>query len=109
MKNDIITKEQVCKKLHILIKSLNDDNGEPTANYSLEDYRKMFDAKSPVESHNLWMEARINQGWKYGTEKSIENKTSPCLVPYKDLPKEQLLKDFIAQAIIKFYNEFGEK
>lgn len=35
--------------------------------------------------HEVWSKARIQQGWKYGTERNDELKTHPCLVPYEEL------------------------
>ena len=39
--------------------------------------------------HEVWAETRIQQGWKYGTERNDELKTHPCLIPYEDLSEEE--------------------
>lgn len=39
--------------------------------------------------HDVWAEARILQGWKYGKKRDDEKKTHPCLVPYDELPEEE--------------------
>ena len=39
--------------------------------------------------HEVWAEARIKEGWTYGKEKNSLKKTTPCLVPYEDLPEEE--------------------
>ena len=39
--------------------------------------------------HDVWAEARISQGWKYGKKRDDEKKTHPCLVPYDELPEEE--------------------
>ena len=39
--------------------------------------------------HDVWAEARISQGWKYGKKRDDEQKTHPCLVPYDELPEEE--------------------
>ena len=39
--------------------------------------------------HEVWSETRIKQGWKYGSQRSDELKTHPCLIPYEDLPEEE--------------------
>lgn len=37
--------------------------------------------------HEVWAAHRINEGWKYGPERSDILKTHPCLVPYDELPE----------------------
>ncbi len=39
--------------------------------------------------HEVWAAERIKQGWKYGPERNDQNKETPCLVPYKQLPEEE--------------------
>lgn len=36
--------------------------------------------------HEVWAEQRINEGWAYGPTKDSIKKTTPCLVPYEELP-----------------------
>lgn len=42
--------------------------------------------------HETWALSRLNEGWKYGEERSDKDKTTPCLVPYEDLP--EIEKDY---------------
>lgn len=42
--------------------------------------------------HDVWAVGRIAEGWTYREEKNIELKTTPCLVPYDELPESE--KDF---------------
>lgn len=51
--------------------------------------------KTPADSHEAWRALKIDQGWKYGPEKSEVNKTNPNLVPYAELHPEQRRKDLI--------------
>ena len=37
--------------------------------------------------HEAWAAARLAEGWRYDTERSDERKTTPCLVPYDELPE----------------------
>jgi len=37
-------------------------------------------------THEIWAQGRMNDGWKYGEERNDINKTTPCLLPYKELP-----------------------
>lgn len=43
--------------------------------------------------HDVWARQRIREGWVYGPERSTEHKTTPCLVPYGDLPEEEKAYD----------------
>ncbi len=36
--------------------------------------------------HEVWAQSRIEQGWRYGQERSDALKLHPCLVPYDELP-----------------------
>lgn len=48
--------------------------------------------KIAANVHDVWAAGRIAEGWAYGEEKNVELKTTPCLVPYDDLPESE--KDF---------------
>ena len=39
--------------------------------------------------HDVWAKQRIEEGWTYGEVKDSINKTTPCLVPYEELPEEE--------------------
>ena len=39
--------------------------------------------------HDVWAVGRIEQGWTYGEVRNDEQKTTPCLVPYSDLPESE--------------------
>jgi len=54
---------------------------------------------APAQSHNLWMQKKLDEGWVYGEVKDPEKKTHPCLVAYKQLPVEQRTKDELFLAI----------
>lgn len=45
--------------------------------------------KLAENTHNVWGAARISQGWTYGERRDDEKKTTPCLVPYSELPEEE--------------------
>ena len=40
-------------------------------------------------AHEVWAQGRIQEGWTYGPEKSIERKTTPLLVLYEALPESE--------------------
>ena len=39
--------------------------------------------------HEVWAEERIKEGWVYGERQDSVKKTTPCLVPYEDLPDSE--------------------
>lgn len=43
-------------------------------------------------THDVWAAGRIAEGWVYGKRRDDVKKTTPCLVPYCDLPESE--KDF---------------
>ena len=57
--------------------------------------------KAPASAnHNAWLKQKKAEGWVYGGVKDPVKKTHPCMVPYKDLPKEQQAKDHLFKAIV---------
>ena len=56
---------------------------------------------TPEKSHENWLKEKVEDGWTYGEVKDPEAKTHPCIMPYKDLPEEQKLKDHIFSSIVK--------
>lgn len=47
------------------------------------------------------MASRIAEGWTYGPVKDFAAKTSPCLIPYADLPEAQRRKDALFQSVVR--------
>lgn len=45
--------------------------------------------KIAANVHDVWAQGRIAEGWKYGTTKNVELKTTPLLVPYDELPESE--------------------
>jgi hypothetical protein len=39
--------------------------------------------------HENWAAGRVAEGWTYGEIKDGEKKTTPCLVPYQELPESE--------------------
>ena len=40
-------------------------------------------------THDIWAQQRIAEGWQYGAERNDERKEHPCLIPYEDLPESE--------------------
>ena len=59
-------------------------------------------------THDTWAAGRIKEGWRYGTERNDNAKTTPCLVPYQELPDGE--KDYdrnTVLATLKAVSAFG--
>lgn len=55
---------------------------------------------SPEASHRVWCENREREGWRFGPEIDAEQRTHPCLVPWRELPVEQRRKDVVFFALV---------
>ena len=40
-------------------------------------------------THEVWAEGRIKNGWSFGEKRNDEKKLHPCLVPYGELPESE--------------------
>ena len=40
-------------------------------------------------THEVWSENRIKDGWVYGEKRDDARKHHPCLVPYEELPESE--------------------
>lgn len=43
--------------------------------------------------HENWAQLRISEGWTYGEKRDSDKKTTPCLVPYEQLPESEKVYD----------------
>lgn len=43
--------------------------------------------------HDVWAKNRISEGWTYGVKQDGAAKTTPCLVPYDQLPEREKAYD----------------
>lgn len=58
--------------------------------------------------HDVWAQGRIAEGWSYGEIKDAENKTTPLLVPYDELPDSEKEYDRnTALGTLKLVLKFG--
>lgn len=39
--------------------------------------------------HEVWAKGRLEEGWVYGEHVDSVKKTTPCLVPYEELPESE--------------------
>lgn len=40
-------------------------------------------------THEVYVQQRLSEGWTYGPRRDDETKQNPTLVPYEDLPEEE--------------------
>lgn len=60
--------------------------------------------------HEVWSYSRIKEGWVYGENRDSIKKTTPCLVPYEDLPEiEKQYDRDTAMETIKLLIKLGYK
>ena len=45
--------------------------------------------KLAENTHDIWAKQRMSQGWSYGEKRDDAKKTTPCLVPYAELPDSE--------------------
>ena len=55
-------------------------------------------------NHDVWASSRIAEGWTYGEAKDSRLKTTPCLVPYEDLPESEKEYDYYGGCLC--YNRY---
>lgn len=44
-------------------------------------------------AHEVWARNRVQEGWTWGEVRDDAKKTTPCLVPYEDLPESEKAYD----------------
>lgn len=60
--------------------------------------------------HENWAASRVAQGWTYGKERNDREKTTPCLLPYGELPEEEKEYDRVtAMETLRFILAKGYK
>lgn len=60
-----------------------------TANTPLPDALDDLLEQLAANTHEVWAELRIRQGWRFGPTRDDHAKEHPCLVPYDQLPEQE--------------------
>ena len=60
-----------------------------TSDIVLSDELLELTEKIAENVHENWAAGRVAEGWTYGEIKDGEKKTTPCLVPYQELPESE--------------------
>lgn len=45
--------------------------------------------KLAENTHEVWAQGRINDGWSYGEQRDDASKKHPCLIPYDELSESE--------------------
>lgn len=56
-------------------------------------------AMTPRMIHQVWMDRKLEEGWKWGPKKDPDKKEHPCIVPYDQLSTSQQVKDALFLAV----------
>lgn len=59
------------------------------------------DGATPEQSHEGWLAKKIADGWTYDVIKDVDAKKHPCVLPYRDLPQFQRVKDHLFVAVVR--------
>jgi hypothetical protein len=62
--------------------------------------------RTPAESHQAWVDNKLQQGWRYGAIKSDQLKTHPSLLPYDQLPLVAKYKDSLFRSVVLSYIDY---
>ena len=60
-----------------------------TSNVALPEELLLLTERIAENTHDVWAQGRLKEGWTYGKERNDKNKTNPCLVPYDALPDSE--------------------
>ncbi len=63
-------------------------------------------SSSPAELHGSWMQAYYDRGWVYGSERDVEKRTHPDLVPYDQLEQREQDKDAVFIALCEIARQW---
>lgn len=79
--NQMAYAERILREVRCGIRLLKPGEAAPSVEFSDKEVEKMAEME-----HGRWVAERLDSGWTYSTERDPENKKSPYLVGWKDLP-----------------------
>ena len=81
-----------------------------TDNIELPEELVALTEKIAENVHEVWAQGRIAEGWTLGEKQDSEKKTTPCLVPYDELPEVEKAYDRdTALGTLKLIRKLGFK
>ena len=69
-------------------------------------YQKLLESNedtSERKTHEIWLEGKLQAGWKYGEILNNKRKENPWIIPYDYLSLEQRCRLYLFSAIIKAF------
>jgi len=63
-----------------------------TSQVTLDDRQRLLIETLAANTHDVWAQKRLADGWRHGPDRNDDAKTHPCLVPYSELPESE--KDY---------------
>ena len=60
-----------------------------TSDVALPDYLVELTERLAENVHETWARGRMEEGWVYGPVRDDARRTTPCLVPYRELSEEE--------------------
>lgn len=67
----------------------------------LDGVRRAMAGETPGQHHEAWCERLRARGWTWGPVKDYEAKTHPNLRPWRELPREQQVKDRVFLVVVQ--------
>jgi hypothetical protein len=61
----------------------------PTGGVALPESLHALSERLAEHNHDVWAKRRMEEGWRYGAQRSDENLTHPDLVPYVQLSESE--------------------
>lgn len=81
-----------------------------TSDVKLSEELILLTEKIAENAHDSWALKRISEGWTYGEKRDDDKKTTPCLLPYNELPESEKEYDRVtAMESIKLIVKLGFK
>lgn len=104
---------QICHNANYAFSNHINGTENPAWEYAPENIREsaragvravLADSNLDAEGiHQKWVDYKIADGWVYGPEKSLENKTHPDLVPFNELSQDAQFKDILFITIVRTF------
>jgi hypothetical protein len=61
----------------------------PTSDVHLSPEIEELIERLAKNTHDVWAQLRLAEGWTYGPRRDDQKKVHPCLVPYEQLPESE--------------------
>ncbi|MEV8439157.1 RyR domain-containing protein [Actinosynnema sp. NPDC051121] len=110
MKTSVLNIALVCHETNRALQSIHGDPApsppwEKAPRWQVEasiaSVEEVLAGATPEQLHERWCDLKAMEGWVHGPVKDPEAKTHPALVPYAELPDDQLQRDAVFVAVVR--------